>query len=112
MGVSVFTTLALVALVEGGHVEVDILVNRLRPKMQDGIVGLMYFLTTIFLGLMSWRLILYALRIFRIHEVSAIWGISPFPFISIAAIGTILFTLVFLIHSITHILGVLKNEPR
>jgi TRAP-type C4-dicarboxylate transport system permease small subunit len=100
LGISVFTALAFCASEEGGHVEVDILINRLPLQLRKMIASWMYFLSAAMLGLISWQLVLYAIRVFEMHEVSAILAISLWPFISIAALCMAFLALVFLVHSI------------
>ena len=100
LGISVFTALSFCASEEGGHVEVDILVNRLQMKSRKIIASLMYFLSTITLGLISWQLVVYSVRVYEMHEVSAILAISLWPFIAIGGLCMALLAFVFLIHSI------------
>lgn len=109
LGISVFTTLAFVALTEGGHVEVLVLVDRFKKRIQNAIVSCMYFITTVFIGLMGYRLVLHAIKIYRTHEVSAIWSISSYPFIIVAALGTFLLAVVFLVHTLQKISEVRKK---
>ena len=110
LGISVSATLAFCALVEGGHVEVEILVNRFSKRTQKIIVSAMYFLTTVMLALNCWQLVVYAIRVFDMNEVSAILVISPGPFIAFAAFGMALLTLVFFTHFLVNVSGVSKNE--
>jgi TRAP-type transport system small permease protein len=100
LGISVFTALSFCALEEGGHVEVDILINQLRMKPRKIIASLMYFISAIMLCLISWQLVLYSIRVYEMHEVSAILAISLWPFIAMGALCMALLGFVFLIHSI------------
>ncbi len=109
LGISVFTTLAFCAIEEGGHVEVDVLVNRLPKKNQKSILSVMYLLSVIMLGILSWQLFAYAMKVNEMHEISAILAISPFAFIVIGALGIALLALMFLVHTLANVMEVLKK---
>jgi TRAP-type C4-dicarboxylate transport system permease small subunit len=96
LGIIVFLTLAYCAI-EIGHVEVDVLVTRFSPKLQSGIAFVMYFLSAILLGLMSWQLFELAVRVMDMNESTVILSIRLYPFLFIAAIGVALLALVFLV---------------
>lgn len=72
----VFLGLAIVTK-EGGHIKVDILVNRMNKRWQSicGVFGLL--LTTGFLGLMTRQMWSLALKSWNINEMAT--GLLPFP---------------------------------
>ena len=48
-------------------------------------------------GVISWRLFLHAIKVQDMGEVTAVWEIWLYPFVFLAAIGSTLFTMVFII---------------
>jgi TRAP-type C4-dicarboxylate transport system permease small subunit len=104
LGIVVFLTLAYCAI-DGGHVEVDLLVTRFSLKMQRGIVSVMYFLSAILLGLMTWQLFELAVRVMDMNESTVILSIRLYPFLFIAAIGIALLALVFLVLALKNLRG-------
>lgn len=108
LGIIVFLTLAYCA-VQGGHIVVDVLVSRFPQRTQASIGAIVHFCSAGILGLISWQLFLHAMRVRDMGEISAILGIWLYPFVFIAALGTILLAMVFLIQSLYALAEVRKQ---
>ncbi len=102
LGVIVFTTLAYCA-VRGAHISVDVLVSRFPLRMHPGTAIIIHLCTLAITGLISWRLFQHALKVKNMGEVSAIWGISIYPFVFLGGLCCAMLTLVFLVQFIKSI---------
>jgi TRAP-type transport system small permease protein len=107
LGMMVFTTLAYCG-VKGVHIVVDVVTSHLPKKTQKILDIVIYCVSWIMMGIMSWQLIMRALTVGTDHEVSTILYIPTFPFVLIAGIGCALLTLVFLTQSLEKIAEVNK----
>ena len=91
----VFLTLAHCAAL-GGHVEMDILVSRFPKRVQAGISTIMHILATGIVGVMSWQLSVQAMIFYNTGQTSGTIQMKTYPFVYVAALGSILLTLVYL----------------
>jgi TRAP-type C4-dicarboxylate transport system permease small subunit len=82
--------------IKGGHIEVEIITARFPKRMRSSVVAAVYILTTAMLGAVSWQLFLQAIRLQHTTQTSGLLRIPTYPFIYIAALGSILLTLVYL----------------
>jgi TRAP-type transport system small permease protein len=105
--ISVFLPLAWCA-VKGGHVDLDVLVMRFPRKLRLNIEVAVLLLTTLMLGVLSWQLAAYGVRLQNMNQETAVLGIPVFPFLYLAAVGSIFLTLVYL----TNLLSSLGNALR
>ena len=81
---------------QSGHVDVDVLVNRLPPRGRAACEALAALLSAGFWGAIAWRTVLRALDIRGAGETSTNLGLPIWPFVGIAAAGSALFTFVLL----------------
>jgi len=98
--VVVFLTLAHCGA-RGGHVALDIIVARFPKRIKASTGAIMYILTTGILGVASWQLWVQAMRVQRMGQTSGLLEIDIYPFLYIAALGSLLLTLVYLIYFIS-----------
>lgn len=91
-----FLPLAYCAI-KDGHIELDILVNRFPKRLRNSIGTVIIFCTTAMLSVMTWQLVVYGMRMQRMNQETAILGITTYPFLYLAALGSLLFTLVYLV---------------
>jgi TRAP-type C4-dicarboxylate transport system permease small subunit len=94
--VFVFLTLAYCAA-KGGHVELGIITSLFPKRVQAGIASIMYILTSGILGVAGWQLWLQAIRVQKAGQTYGNLEIVIFPFFYIAALGTFLIALVYLV---------------
>ncbi|OGO22993.1 MAG: hypothetical protein A2144_12385 [Chloroflexi bacterium RBG_16_50_9] len=107
MGMLELTSLSLILIsflilaycgVRGGHIEVEILTIRFPRRVRLRIVAVIYLLTTAMLGAVSWQLWLQAMRLQSSSQISGLLRIPTYPFMYVAALGSMLLTLVYLMH--------------
>ncbi len=97
LSIIVFLSLAYCA-VKGTHVVVDVVVNQFSERIQTGLSAFVYFCSAATLGVLSWQLSLYALKLQDMNRVSAILRLPAYPFAIIAVIGCALLALAFFMH--------------
>ena len=93
----VFLTLAYCAT-KGGHIEMDVLTSRFPKRVQASVGALVHLLTIGMLGVASWQLVVHGMRIQDMKQTSGLLEIPIYPFLYIAALGSLLLTLVYLIY--------------
>ena len=103
----VFLTLAYCAA-KGGHVELGILTSLFPKRVQAGIASIMYILTAGILGVAGWQLWVQAMKVQTAGQTAGPLEIMIYPFLYIAALGTFLVALVYLIFSLNSIIEVKK----
>lgn len=91
--VAVGFSLALCA-VHNGHIAIDLLVDRLSPKIRLLTDTLIYLVTIIFLGACTWGLILYGRSTAASGLVAPTTQIPVYPFVYLVAMGFFIFSLV------------------
>jgi TRAP-type C4-dicarboxylate transport system permease small subunit len=108
LGTIVFLSLAYCA-VHGSHIVVDLIVSRFSQRTQSIIGTVIYMLSVVLMGILSWRLFLLAIRVKDMGETTVIWDIPTYPFVFLAALGSTLLTLVFLVQFFYIMRGVRKQ---
>ncbi len=88
----VFGAFAVTEL-RNGHVDIDVVVNRMPPRARACSETLAAVLSTAFWGAITWRTALHAQNVWRAGETTPNLGLPIAPFVWIAAGGTLLFTL-------------------
>jgi TRAP-type C4-dicarboxylate transport system permease small subunit len=88
-----------------GHVEVDVLVNRMGPRARALCESFAALLSVAFWGAITWRTALRAQNIGAAGETTPNLELPIGPFVWIAAAGCLLFTLAL----ITRLLGALRR---
>jgi TRAP-type C4-dicarboxylate transport system permease small subunit len=96
LGIIVFFTLAYCA-VHGSHIVVDVVVSKFPRRAQSSIGIIIHLFSVVIMGVISWQLFLQAMKVRGMGEVTAIWEIWMYPFVLLAALGSTLVTIVFLI---------------
>jgi len=93
MAVIVPLSIAYCAL-QGAHVSVELLVDRLQPAVRQVIKIFTSTLSIVFVGLISWQNFLYIGEIYRSHLTSAVLKIPTYPFVAATAVGMTVFAVV------------------
>ncbi len=107
----VFLPLAWCAI-NDGHVELDIVVKRLPKTAQLSIEVIMMFITTVILGLMTWRISVHGTTLQAANAETAILGIPMYPFLYLASFGSLVLTLAFLIRFIRSLSNIIEERQR
>jgi TRAP-type C4-dicarboxylate transport system permease small subunit len=92
----VFLTLSYCA-VKDGHIEVDMLVKRFPRTVEKTVSAIILFVTTGVMSLVTWQLVNYSMNLQTMKQTTVSLGISVYPFAYVAALGTLLITLVYFI---------------
>jgi len=93
MAVIVPLSIAYCAL-QGAHVSVELLVDRLHPAVRQVIKIFTSTLSIVFVGLISWQNFLYIGEMYRSHLTSAVLKIPTYPFVAATAVGMTVFAVV------------------
>jgi TRAP-type C4-dicarboxylate transport system permease small subunit len=80
-----------------GHIRVDLLVQRLPPRLQSTVDSIIDLFGLALFALISWQTIIFAKVNFEVGELSEVLKLPITPFASVVAIGCIAITLVLLI---------------
>lgn len=96
LSIIAFASFAACAVARG-NIDIDNLVSRLPTRAQHSIMTIVLFLSAVFIGLISWQLVLRAMRLIASHESTSVLGIWLYPFYLIAALGSALLCLVFFV---------------
>jgi TRAP-type C4-dicarboxylate transport system permease small subunit len=88
----VFGAFAVTEL-RNGHVDIDVVVNKLPPRGRALSETVAALLSTAFWGAITWRTALHAQNIWSAGETTPNLGLPIAPFVWVAAAGTLLFTL-------------------
>ena len=80
-----------------GHIRVDLLVQRLPPRLQSIVDSVIDLIGLALFALISWQTIIFAKANFEVGELSEVLKLPITPFASVVAIGCIAITLVLLI---------------
>ena len=78
------------------HVKVEILVGALSPRAQAVAESVTWFLSTVFLALVTWQSALYSNTVFHDGTTSPDLLVPTFPFIGLIAVGAAVVCIVFL----------------
>jgi TRAP-type transport system small permease protein len=104
MVIVVFFSIAHTEL-KKGHITIDLIVPKLPVRVQNFIMSIMYFLSLIIFGWMTWRIGLSSLDLMRNNTVSATLQIPVFPFMFLATLGCALLSLLVLAHFLQYAAG-------
>jgi TRAP-type transport system small permease protein len=91
----VFGAFAVTEL-RNGHVDIDVLVTKLPPRGRALSETFAALLSAAFWGAITWRTALHAQNVWRAGETTPNLGLPIAPFVWVAVIGTLLFTLALL----------------
>ena len=94
-----------------GHIELDFLVKKFPLKVQRTLEVIMTFMTTVLLGLMSWRLLALGIMFQERDVATSILQIPQSPFVFLASLGSIILTLAFLVRFLKSI-SIMIEERR
>lgn len=97
LGIITFFTLAYDSL-KGESMVVELITDRFPRRCQDIIGTVIRFFSTGILGILSWQLIVQGMRLYGYHQTTSVLSIPLYPFLYIAAFGTSLLTVVYLMH--------------
>lgn len=93
------------------HIEIDFLTNKMPKKVQEGLYGFTSFILFILMALTTWQLFEYGIRVLLGNEISGDLGLPLYIFVFCTCIGSISFTLTYLLDSIKFLLKVaIKDE--
>ncbi len=92
-----------------GHIALDIMVSRLRPRTQNIIASFTYVFFLVAFCFLTWNLIQYAMRVWLKSLTSGILQVPIFPFVFVAALGCALLSLLVLIHLLQFIAEALRE---
>jgi TRAP-type transport system small permease protein len=93
-----------------GHVAVNLLVDRFKPKTQGFFDVFNYLLSIIFLLLIAWMSYSQGIELFHSNRVSGNLEIPVYPFFLVITFGSVAMTLELLKDLIHSIRGIIKNE--
>jgi len=106
----VFLTLGY-TLVRKGHISIDLIICRYSPRTQGIIDSITYLASLILFCLVIWQTVVHARRLYLGNNVSGILSWPIYPFVIVAAIGSLLFCLVLLINFLSSIVKGVHGEP-
>jgi TRAP-type transport system small permease protein len=92
-----FTMLALDSL-HGESMIVEIIVERLPQRARKITAVVIHLLSTGILGILTWQLVVYGEKIRGFGQTTSTLGIPLTPFVYVAAFGTLLLTVIYLMH--------------
>jgi TRAP-type C4-dicarboxylate transport system permease small subunit len=97
--------------VKDGHISIDLVVTRFRPRVQAIIDTVTNFLSLVMFALVTWRTITYAQLLYQSNDVSGVLRLPVYPFLAVAALGTFMFCLAMLSSFLQSLRKAIKNEP-
>ena len=83
--------------VEHGHVNVDIMITRMKKRPRSILLSVTNFLCIVLFAVVAWRTFVHATKATATGAVSAALGVPEYPFIYLCGVGLVLLTLVFII---------------
>jgi TRAP-type C4-dicarboxylate transport system permease small subunit len=102
MGVVVAGGVAYCAI-KKGHTVVEILIERMTNTGRNIVNAITFFLSAVFVGIASWRLIDYTVSTYQSGLRSSVLPIPTFPFMAFVTLCFWIFSLVFLAISLEYI---------
>lgn len=105
----VFLPMAWCSL-KGGHVDLNVVVNKFPKSVRMGIELIIMFLTTGTIGLLSWQLLMYGIRLQSMDAGTQILEIPTYPFIYLATLGGCMLTLTFFLKFLYSIINLLEKK--
>jgi len=106
----VFFTLGYTQL-QKGHISIDVIMLRLSPRTQAVIDSIACLASLLLFCLVIWQTAVHARRLYIGHEVSGILSWPIYPFVIVAAIGCLLFSLVLLVNLLLAVVKGVHGEP-
>jgi TRAP-type transport system small permease protein len=91
------------------HVTIDLVVERFRLSLQKIIGSIFYVICFIFCCILTWRLYIYAMAVWKSGLSSGTVGVPVFYFCFVATLGFALFSLVILLNFLLFLSGVSKK---
>jgi len=88
---------------------IEVLVKRFPARSRDILRAIIHFLATAMLGVLSWQLIVQAIRVQGFHQTTRILAIPIYPFVYLAAFAILLLTVVYLRHFLVSLDKVIKR---
>ena len=92
-----------------GLVSVEVVTSRFSPRVQAIINSVTYFLSFGFFSLVTWQSIKYIRLMFESNLVSAVLRIPTYPFVAMLALGSLVFSLVLLVHFLDYLSQVVNK---
>jgi TRAP-type C4-dicarboxylate transport system permease small subunit len=92
-----------------GHISIGLVVSRFRRRTQDVIDSIMYLIFLVASCLLTWRLWLYGVTVWRNNLTSGVLQIPIYPVVFLASLGGVLLTLVVFMHFLLFLSGVLRK---
>ena len=92
-----------------GHITIDLVTSRFRQRTQDVIASITYTFFLVTFGLLTRQLIVHAMDAWQNNLISGTLRLPVFPFISVAALGCALLSLVVLVHLLLFISETLRR---
>ena len=83
--------------VEHGHINVDIVVQRMKKRPKAILLAVTNFLCIILFATVAWRTFVHATKAIDTSAVSAALQVPEYPFIYLCGVGLVLLTLVFIV---------------
>jgi TRAP-type C4-dicarboxylate transport system permease small subunit len=94
-----------------GHISIDLIVSKFSPRVQAITDAVTDFLSLAMFALVTWRTIKYAQLLYESHDVSGVLRLPVYPFLVVAAIGSLMFCLAMLSTFLQSLRRAVKNEP-
>jgi len=91
------------------HVKVEILVGALSPRARAVVESVTWFLSMVFLALVTWQSALYSTTVYHDGTTSPDLLVPTFPFIGVIAVGAAVVSLVFLAQFLDAVSRALKG---
>ena len=98
------------ALLTDSHIKVTVLVDRLPARIQNSLAGVVSLMGSLVIGLISWRLFIWAHQSWVIKEPN--WGsidVPMYPVKFLAALGCVPFAFLFLEAGIRHLVKAVRR---
>lgn len=96
--------------IKGGHIAVDLVVQRFSKRTRRFLDGLNSIICTVFFAMVSWRIAKYATTLMKTGEVTETLRIIYYPFTYGVALGCALLSLVCLTKFLRGVLGIEEAE--
>ena len=112
MAVITFLTLSYCGIKGSGHIEVNVLTTRFPKRIQDILSTIMHFLITVMMGIVSWQLVVLAMDAYRVGNVSGLLKVPIYPFGYLAALGSLMLTLVYLTKFLESLDGIITAPTK
>jgi TRAP-type C4-dicarboxylate transport system permease small subunit len=87
---------------ERGHIEIEILMERLPKRVQSAFGTVMMLISAVFFAIASWQCVVVGNSMREVNETTMSIYVPLYPFSYVLAFGLALTTLAFLLHTIKH----------